>query len=116
MELAKKIEHELVAFGLENNRQKTAVIPPGDRKIVLGVLVDREKPRLTREFRNNVETNLYALRSPKIGPAAHRAKRGFASTIGMQRHIQGLIAFAHQVDRVYGARLYADFNKVDWDA
>jgi RNA-directed DNA polymerase len=116
MELAKKIEHELVQFGLKNNRQKTAIIPPGGRKIMLGVLVDREKPRLTREFRNNVETHLYALLSPKIGAAAHRAKRGFASTIGMRRHIQGLVAFAHQVDRTYGAKLYSELNKVNWDA
>lgn len=115
MELAKKVENELNQFGLTNNRQKTSIIPPGGRKLLLGVLVDREHPRLTREFRNNIETHLYALLSQKIGPAAHRAKRGFASTIGMRRHIQGLIAFAHQVDRPYGAKLYEKFNLVSWD-
>jgi RNA-directed DNA polymerase len=116
MSLAKQVERELVAFGLISNRQKTAITPPGGRKILLGVLVDRERPRLTRAFRNNIETHLYALTSPKIGPAAHRAKRGFASTIGMRRHIAGLIAFAHLVDKHYAARLFDQFNTVNWEA
>lgn len=115
MHLAKAVEHELVQFGLINNREKTTIVPPGARKVLLGVLVDRERPRLTREFRNNVETHLFALANPKIGPAAHKAKRGFASTIGMRRHIEGLIAFAHQVDEDYGATLYLRLNDVDWN-
>jgi hypothetical protein len=98
-----------------SNRQKTAVTPPGARKVLLGVLIDREKPRLTREFRDNVETHIYALTSPKIGATTHKQKRGFASTIGMRRHIEGLVAFAHQVDRSYGAWLYRQLNDVDWD-
>lgn len=115
MRLTKLIEHELQQFGLVNNRQKTAITPPGARKVLLGLLVDREKPRLTREYRDNVETHIYALTSPKIGVAAHKKKRGFASTIGMRRHIEGLVAFAHQVDRSYGALLYRRLNSVDWD-
>ena len=112
--IAKLAERELAALGLIANRQKTSIVPPGARKILLGVLVDRAEPHLTRAFRNNIETHLYALTHPKIGPAAHRKTRGFASTIGMRRHVEGLIAFAHQVDRTYAGRLYADFNRIDW--
>ncbi len=114
MDLAKAVEHELAQFGLVSHRAKTSVVPPGARKVLLGVLIDSARPALTRAFRNNVETHLYALTSPKIGATAHRAKRGFASSIGMRRHIEGLIAFAHQVDRDYGAKLYAQFNEIDW--
>lgn len=114
MHLAKATEHELLEFGLVHHREKTSITPPGARKVLLGVLVDSRRPMLTRDFRNNIETHLYALTSLKIGAAAHRAKRGFASDIGMKRHIEGLIAFAHQVDRDYGAKLYASFNEVDW--
>jgi len=39
--------------------------------------------------------------------------RGFASTIGMKRHIEGL-AFVHQVDQAYAVRLHSEFNRVDW--
>jgi RNA-directed DNA polymerase len=114
MHLAKVVEYELAQFGLVNHRGKTSVIPPGARKVLLGVLIDSDRPTLTRAFRNNIETHLYALTSPKLGAATHRAKRGFASSIGMRRHIEGLIAFAHQVDRSYGAKLYAQFNEIDW--
>jgi RNA-directed DNA polymerase len=116
MQIAKQAERELIAFGLTSNRQKLTITPPGGRKILLGVLVDRERPRLTKAFRNNIETHIYALTNPKIGPAAHRTKRGFASTIGMRRHVAGLIAFARMVDRGYAARLFSRFNTIDWNA
>lgn len=115
MHLVKRVEVELTKIGLSNHRQKTSIVPPGARKIMLGILVDRERPHLTRSFRNNVETHLYALRHEKIGAAAHQRKRGFASIIGMRRHIEGLIAFAHQVDKDYAKSLYAKLNIVDWD-
>ena len=114
MRLARQVAHELKLAGLTHHREKTNVAPPGARKVLLGVLVDRDRPRLTRAFRNNVETHLFALTNKKVGPAAHRQKRGFASTVGMRRHIEGLIAFAHQVDPAYAAKLYTQFNTVDW--
>ncbi|MDG4898591.1 reverse transcriptase family protein [Mesorhizobium sp. WSM4976] len=114
MHLVKLVESQLTDFGLRNHRQKTTIIPPGARKILLGVLVDSDRPRLTRAFKNNIETHLFALLSTKVGPASHRVKRGFDSTIGMRRHIEGLIAFAHQVDARYAANLYEKFNSVDW--
>jgi RNA-directed DNA polymerase len=114
MRLSRRVAHELELAGLTHHREKTSIAPPGARKVLLGVLVDRDRPRLTRVFRNNVETHLFALTNKKVGPAAHRQKRGFASTIGMRRHIEGLIAFAHQVDPRYAAKLYAQFNTVDW--
>ena len=112
--LAAHVGRELTVHGLTPNQQKTAVTPPGARKILLGVLVDRERPHLSKEFRNNIETHLYALTHSKIGASAHRSRRGFASIIGMRKHIAGLIAFAHQVDKSYAARLYDTFNRVDW--
>ena len=115
IELAKLTERELMRFGLTSNRQKTSVTPPGGRKILLGLLIDRDQPKLTRAFRNNIETHLYALSSPNIGPAAHRERRGFASVIGMRKHIVGLIAFAHQVNKEYARKLYNRFASVDWD-
>jgi RNA-directed DNA polymerase len=114
--MAREAQREVRAFGLKCNDSKTAIIPPGARKIVLGVLVDRFEPKLTRAFRNNVETHLYALSSPKIGAAAHLRSRGFSSIIGMRRHIAGLIAFAKQVNRQYASELYLLFNDVNWDS
>jgi RNA-directed DNA polymerase len=114
--IARLAERELVAFGLAANRQKTTIVPPGARKILLGLLVDRDRVRLTREFRNNIETHLYALTNPKIGPVNHQRSRAFVSIIGMRRHIEGLIAFAHQVDPQYARGLRLEFERVNWMA
>ncbi len=114
--LARHVERELVTEGLSANRQKTTIVPPGARKILLGVLVDRRVPHLTREFRNNIETHLYAIETPEIGVIRHSTARNFASILGMKLHIQGLIAFAKQVDPQYGDRLYSRFNRVRWDS
>jgi RNA-directed DNA polymerase len=72
MTLASLVSRELLAFGFTANQQKTTILPPGARKILLGVLVDRGSPHLTRAFRNNIETHLFALTNPKIGAMAHR--------------------------------------------
>ena len=77
--IARLAERELSVFGLAMNRQKTTIVSPGGRKILLGVLVDRHQPRLTRELRNNIETHLYALTSPKIGPLSHTENARFCS-------------------------------------
>jgi RNA-directed DNA polymerase len=96
------------------NNSKTVIAPPGARRIVLGLLVDGDEPRLTRAFRNNLETHLYALTKDHIGPERHRQARGFASLIGMRRHISGLLAFAHYVEPAYASACYAKFNMVSW--
>lgn len=114
MKLVKLAERSLEIHGLVPHRQKTNILPPGSRKIILGMLVDTGKPKLTKAFRNNIETHLYALTHAKIGAEKHRAKRGFSSLIGMRRHIMGLIAYAHQVDKDYASTLYSKANSVDW--
>ncbi|WP_352745124.1 reverse transcriptase domain-containing protein [Mesorhizobium sp. M0615] len=115
LHLLKLVDQSLVRFGLAVRHPKTTISPPGARKVLLGVLVDRQWPRLTQAFRNNLETHLYALTAPKIGPTAHMRKRGFVSKIGMQRHVAGLLAFAHQVDKKYAAIQYNRFNSIDWN-
>ena len=114
--IAREVKREIQDFGLICNESKTTIIPPGARKIMLGVLIDRFRPKLTRAFRNNIETHLYALSNPKIGVAAHLRSRGFSSVMGMRRHIAGLIAFAKQVDAVYAQKLYQKFAEINWEA
>ena len=69
---------------------------------MLGLLVDGAEPRLTRDFRSRLETHLYALNAPSIGPANHLKARNFASLIGMRRHITGLAAYARSIEPTYG--------------
>lgn len=112
--LVAKVKRELRDDGLEPNMAKTVIAPPGARRIVLGLQVDGAFPRLSRVFKNNLDTHLRALTAPHIGPEKHQRTRGFASSIGMRRHIGGLIAFAHHVEPAYATRCYALFNAVSW--
>jgi len=100
--------------GLQINNRKTNIVPPGGRKIVLGLLVDGTQPRLTRDFRSMLRQHLYFL--SKVGPAEHTKQRGFDSIWGMYRHVRGLIDFANMVEPFYAQALLGDFDKMNWPA
>lgn len=57
MHLVKQVQIVLETSGLVPHRQKTTIMPPGGRKILLGVTVDTGRPRLTKAFRHNIETS-----------------------------------------------------------
>ncbi|MEL1262860.1 reverse transcriptase family protein [Pseudoxanthomonas putridarboris] len=102
----------MLPFGLYPNRTKTRVIPPGARKLVLGLLVDGEQPRLTREFRDRMRMHLHFLE--RLGPAQHAQARGFDSVVGLQNHLFGLAAFAIGVDPVWGKKVRRRLRGIDW--
>ncbi len=100
--------------GFSPNICKTQVIPPGARKVVLGLLVDSARPRLSRRFRDALRQHVYYVTHPQVGPVQHAARRGFTSLMGLRNHIFGLIAFAHAVDPSYSETLYARLASVQW--
>jgi len=83
-------------YRLQPHTAKTHVSPPGARKIVLGLLVDRERPRLTRDFRERLERHLWG--TQKHGLESHAAYIGFKSPFSFYNHFMGLVSFAKQVD------------------
>lgn len=99
-------------IGLEVNKRKTCIVPPGARKLVLGLLVDGKAPRLTREFRDRLRQHLHYLET--VGPEAHRAARHFDTVAGLFRHVRGLIDFAKSVDGDFAERMRAKFDAVGW--
>lgn len=104
----------LSRHGLSPNRAKAAVSGPGSRKIVLGLLVDSDKPHLTREFKANLRMHLYYMLHGQVGPSAHAARRGFAAVAGLRHHLQGLIAYARQIDPEYAEKREAEFAQIAW--
>lgn len=94
------------------NRTKTRVVPPGARKIVLGLLVDGKRPSLTREFRDQMKAHLYFIK--KFGPAEHARNRGFDSVIGLQNHVFGLGAYALGVDRKWAREQMRELRSLPW--
>lgn len=100
--------------GFTPNTAKTVVSPPGARKVVLGLLVDREVPKLTKEYKAEIRKHLYYLNHSTIRPAMHAYHNGGGSKEGLFRHLLGLIQHARQIDRNYGDRRLAEFNKISW--
>ncbi|CAL4868268.1 hypothetical protein MMA231_02543 [Asticcacaulis sp. MM231] len=104
----------LGAFGLSPNITKAQVSPPGGRKVVLGLIVSGDTPKLKRDFKSNMRRHLHYLSDPLYGPASHAREREFTSIVGMRNHIQGLITFANQIEPDYGAACQLAFDKVIW--
>lgn len=108
------IYKEMMKIGLAPNITKTQIIPPGARKIVLGLLVDGEAPKLSRAFRSKLRMHFYYLKHVDIGPPLHAKNRGFESVMGLKNHIQGLIAYARQIDPAYASSCTDQMNGIDW--
>lgn len=100
--------------GLSPNTSKTMIVPPGERKVVLGLLVDERAPKLSRDFRSTMRMHLHFLLHKDIGPKLHAANRGFSSVEGLRQHLLGLIAFAGQVDQLYANECRAKYRLIAW--
>lgn len=102
----------LSSQGYRPQYRKTKIIPPGNRKIVLGLNVDSDEPRLQKHFRDNIRQHLYYLN--KFGPSAHAIKREFDSIWGLKCHLKGLIDYARMVEHDLGSKYLTDFETIDW--
>lgn len=106
------IEKILSPAGFRPQHRKTTIVPPGSRKIVLGLVVDGNKPRLRREFKDNLRLHIHYLE--KVGPTEHAKARDFHTIWGMKSHLRGLIDFANMIEPDYAAALLQRFKNVDW--
>ncbi|WDL55841.1 reverse transcriptase family protein [Xanthomonas campestris] len=113
VELIRDVHQLLHEEGLSPNFAKTKIVPPGAKKIVLGLLVNGEKPRLTREFRLRLRQHLHFLEKPN-GPVEHAAKRKFASVSGLRHHLLGLAAYAAQIEPEYGQDIQQRLRNIPW--
>jgi RNA-directed DNA polymerase len=104
--LRKRVLSVLRRNNLRENRKKFSVTGPGARRVVLGLLVDGEKPRLSRATRARIEGHLYFL--TKLGANLHAARRKFRSIDALQQHLIGLLAYVKQVD----GNLHATYEKL----
>lgn len=100
--------------GLSPNITKTRVTSPGARKIVLGLLVDSDEPRLTREFKQTMRRHIHYVTRTDVGPIVHAYKRGFSSVLGFRNHLDGLLSFANQIEPEYADECKAALAEVTW--
>jgi hypothetical protein len=114
LELVHEIYNVIKTHGLWPNRAKTKIVPPGARKVVLGLLVDGAAPRLTKKFKARVRTHIHFLQREDVGPSQHARNRGFDSVLGLQRHVYGLVAFGAGVEPGWARRTWTELDNVPW--
>ncbi|WP_370203484.1 reverse transcriptase family protein [Alloalcanivorax venustensis] len=95
----------------ENNK-KTRIIPPGARKVVTGLVVNDDMPRIPKELRDTIRLHLYC--AEKNGIPDHCKKRGFRSVIGLRNHLSGLIMYACSIEPIKGEQFRQKFNQLPW--
>lgn len=94
--LVTEVERAIALAGFEPHRRKTRVVPPGARKIVLGLMLAEHEVRLVPEFRNRIDNHIRCV--GKYGPAAHASERRFDSALSMINHVDGCLAFADDIE------------------
>jgi RNA-directed DNA polymerase len=98
----------------KENSSKICIAGPGSKKVVLGLLVDGDQPRISREFYRRVERLLYGAMQNGFESAA--TYNGFDSAYGLHNHLSGLIAYVKSVDEKrwieFSARL--DAARKEW--
>lgn len=91
------------------NTSKISVIKPGQRKEVLGYLVDSEKPRLPKSYIKYIDNIVYAC--GKYGISNFYARTGFESINSFIDHVSGKIAYL----KVSDSKRYYYYKEI-WDS
>lgn len=102
----------LSVHGFQPQYQKAKIIPPGSKKLVLGLLVNESQPKLQKVFKNNLRQHLHYL--TRYNPEEHAERREFDSVWGMKCHIRGLIDFANMIEPIYASECLKQFRKIEW--
>lgn len=111
--LVRKILNNVYSILYKNNfspnLQKTKIIKPGKNKTVLGLNVNSDVPKLSKNFKNKLECHLYYFNKDKI---YHSHFRAFNSILGASAYIKGLLSYANLIDSEYVNKLK---NKIGLD-
>jgi len=105
---------EIRKAGFFENPTKTRIAGPGSKKMVLGLLVDGPKPRLSRETVKRIDRHLYAAK--KFGLEETAKHEGFDSAYGFHNHLSGLVRFVRDVDPERWTKFSTRLShiKIDW--
>lgn len=98
--------------GFRPQYRKTTIVPPGGKKIILGLNVESEFPKLAKGTRDTIRQHLYYLE--KVGPVQHAFNRKFDSVWGLKSHIRGLIDYANMVEPDFAKVSLEKFNSIEW--
>lgn len=96
VDLIRMTDRILRLKGFLRHQKKTKVVPPGARKIVLGLLVDGDHLKIPVDTRSRLVNDIRG--AEKFGLSPHTQHRNFSSALGFGEHIAGMLAYCHDVD------------------
>lgn len=111
--LRREVYRILNEAGFRPNQRKGVIRGPGTRRIILGMLVDGERPALQRAYKDLIRLHLYYLSSDEHGPAKHAGNRK-RSVSSLYHHVRGLIDWTRCIDEEFGDAALRQFEAVNW--
>lgn len=110
----RKIQFEITrimrASGFLENESKTSVAGPGARKMVLGLLVDGEQPRLSKQTYKKLDRYFYSIEKFGLVQVAKHEK--FDSVFGFFNHLNGYVSYVKSVDLSRGNEFSERMKKI----
>lgn len=104
------VDRVLSTNGLARHRSKTKIVPPGARKVVLGLMLDHGEVRLTARYKRRVETHIRGV--DRFGLAEHAGFRNFNSIVSFVSHVDGKLGFAKPIEPVWAAARMSEWERV----
>ena len=103
----------LPKYGFKINQQKTKIIGPGARKVILGLLVSN-KVTLMKSRKSHFECELYYFIKD---PIFHCQNRNISNIFSYSNHLKGMLSFIYGIDRNYykqleEKKLIANFDSI----
>lgn len=103
LDLIKETRRILRSERFVMHEQKTSIVPPGARKIVLGLLVDGGAVRISRWMRGKIEHHVRGVET--FGLTNHVLHSDFSSIDGFVRHVSGTLAFTYDIEPDWTSRM-----------
>lgn len=98
-ELVTQVRRIVTASGLALHQRKTRVIPPGARKVLLGMQITETGVGILPEHRRRVDLYIHSVE--RYGPVDFARVRRFESPLSLINHVEGWLAYLHHLDPVW---------------
>lgn len=108
--VVRQVRSKVAAHQFTLNEDKVRIRPPGSRLVVLGLLVDSERPRLRPDFKRTLGWHLHG--SERFGIDRYSESRGFESIEGYLRHVDGLFSHAIDIEPEWAGPLREEWNSI----
>lgn len=112
VKVIRDIRQILYDHGFYLNNSKTKIIPPGAKKIVTGLTVNDETPRVQREVKDYIESNLKFIRTN--GAISHARFHKYKLTSSLRSHLKGMILFVQSIEKEKASKYLTEFGEIDW--